>query len=165
LIADEPTTALDVTTPARILDLIRDLQAETRMSVLFITHDLGVVAELADEVVVMYLGTVVEKGSVEEVFGDPKHPYTRSLLRSIPRMGAGTRQRLLSIRGMVPYPSRRPAGCPYHPRCDDAIPGRCDHEEPPAVALGPGREVRCVLYQDSGTQTAERMPVGDGETA
>ena len=123
LIADEPTTALDVTTQARILDLIKDLQAQTGMSVLFITHDLGVVAEIADEVVVMYLGTVVERGTVDEIFHDPKHPYTQALLRSIPTIGGGTRQRLTPIRGMVPHPSDRPTGCPYHPRCDQAIAG------------------------------------------
>ncbi|AYY14036.1 ABC transporter ATP-binding protein [Actinobacteria bacterium YIM 96077] len=150
LIADEPTTALDVTTQARILDLIRELQADTHMSVLFITHDLGVVAELADDVVVMYLGTVVETGSVDDVFHDPKHPYTRALLRSIPTMGRGTRERLPSIRGMVPHPSQRPPGCPYHPRCDEAIAGRCDQEDPPVVALGPRRTARCVLYDPSG---------------
>ena len=148
LIADEPTTALDVTTQARILDLIKNLQQQTGMAVLFITHDLGVVAELADEVVVMYLGTVVERGSVDEIFHDPKHPYTKALLRSIPRMGAGTRQRLHTIRGMVPPPSRRPKGCPYHPRCDDAISGLCDEKAPPDVSLGPSRTARCVLYDD-----------------
>jgi oligopeptide/dipeptide ABC transporter ATP-binding protein len=146
LIADEPTTALDVTTQARIIDLIRDLQADTGMSVVFITHDLGVVAEIADEVVVMYLGTVVERGSVRDVFHDPKHPYTQALLASIPRMGAGTKQRLAAIRGNVPHPSDRPDGCPFHPRCDDAIPGRCDQAEPPTVQLGDDRLARCVLY-------------------
>jgi peptide/nickel transport system ATP-binding protein len=137
-----------VTTQARILDLIRDLQAETHMSVLFITHDLGVVAELADEVVVMYLGTVVERGTVDEIFHDPKHPYTQALLKSIPKMGTGTRQRLLTIRGMVPHPSQRPTGCPYHPRCDFAIAGTCDTKDPPAVDVGPGRIARCVLYEE-----------------
>jgi peptide/nickel transport system ATP-binding protein len=152
LIADEPTTALDVTTQARILDLIAGLQAETGMSVLFITHDLGVVAEVADEVVVMYLGTVVERGSVQEIFAEPRHPYTRALLRSVPRLGAGQRrlQRLPAIRGMVPHPSERPGGCPFHPRCDHAVPGRCDTADPPTVALGPDRRVRCVLYIDGG---------------
>jgi peptide/nickel transport system ATP-binding protein len=149
LIADEPTTALDVTTQARILDLIRDLQEQTGMAVLFITHDLGVVAELADEVVVMYLGTVVERGTVHEVFGDPKHPYTKALLASIPKMGRGTRQRLATIRGMVPHPSQRPAGCPYHPRCDKMVAGLCDREDPPDVDLGSGRTARCVLYDET----------------
>jgi len=146
LIADEPTTALDVTTQARILDLIRDLQSQTNMAVLFITHDLGVVAEIADEVVVMYLGTVVERGTVDEIFHDPKHPYTQALLRSIPTIGAGTRQRLTPIRGMVPHPSDRPAACPYHPRCDSFIAGLCDVQDPPTVEVNPGHTARCVLY-------------------
>ena len=146
LIADEPTTALDVTTQARILDLIRDLQSQTNMAVLFITHDLGVVAEIADEVVVMYLGTVVERGTVDEIFHDPKHPYTQALLRSIPTIGSGTRQRLTPIRGMVPHPSDRPTGCPYHPRCDSFIAGLCDVQDPPNVEVNPGHTARCVLY-------------------
>src|SRR5690606_27113218 len=115
LIADEPTTALDVTTQARIIDLLAELQADTGMSMMFITHDLGVVAEIADEVVVMYLGTVVEQGPVDDIFHDPKHPYTKALLESIPTMGAGTRQRMKQIRGSVPHPLNRPKGCPYHP--------------------------------------------------
>jgi peptide/nickel transport system ATP-binding protein len=155
LIADEPTTALDVTTQARILDLIRELQQQTGMAVLFITHDLGVVAELADEVVVMYLGTVVERGSVQEIFGDPKHPYTQALLASIPKMGQGTRQRLATIRGMVPHPSQRPVGCPYHPRCDKMIAGLCDKHNPPDVDLGPGRTARCVLYDQTLASVGE----------
>ena len=146
LIADEPTTALDVTTQARIVDLLRELQAETGMSVLFITHDLGVVAEIADEVVVMYLGRVVEQGPVDAIFHDPQHPYTRALLGSVPRMGAGNRQRLATIPGNVPHPSERPAGCPFHPRCAHAVAGVCDREDPPETSTAPGRRVRCVLH-------------------
>jgi peptide/nickel transport system ATP-binding protein len=146
LIADEPTTALDVTTQANILDLIQGLQKEYNMSIMFITHDLGVVAEIADDAVVMYLGKVVERGPVDAIFHDPKHPYLVSLLRSIPRLSAGTAERLDSIRGMVPHPFNRPAGCPFHPRCDRAIPGRCDAEIPPQVSLGTDREVSCFLY-------------------
>jgi peptide/nickel transport system ATP-binding protein len=146
LIADEPTTALDVTTQARIIDLLRDLQAETGMAMMFITHDLGVVAEVADEVVVMYLGTVVEQASVDDLFHDPQHPYTKALLRSIPKMGSGARQTLATIRGQVPHPQNRPTGCPFHPRCDYAIPGLCDQVEPPLVQLGPRRVSRCVLH-------------------
>lgn len=145
LIADEPTTALDVTTQARILDLIRSSQDETEMSVLFITHDLGVVAEIADEVVVMYLGTVVERGSVDEIFHDPQHPYTQALLGSMPRLGDGSQRRLATIRGGVPHPSDRPVGCPFHPRCGQAIAGLCDVSDPPEVQLGPHRSARCVL--------------------
>jgi peptide/nickel transport system ATP-binding protein len=146
LIADEPTTALDVTTQARIIDLLRDLQAETGMAMMFITHDLGVVAEVADEVVVMYLGTVVEQASVDDLFHDPQHPYTKALLRSIPKMGSGARQTLATIRGQVPHPQNRPTGCPFHPRCDYAIPGLCDQVDPPLVQLGPRRVSRCVLH-------------------
>ncbi|AKH86402.1 peptide ABC transporter ATPase [Streptomyces sp. CNQ-509] len=149
LIADEPTTALDVTTQARILDLLTGIQADTGMSVLFITHDLGVVAEIADEVVVMYLGTVVEQGPVDAIFHDPAHPYTRALLGSVPRVGAGARQRLASIRGNVPHPSERPAGCPFHPRCASAVAGVCDTAEPPETALSEDRRVRCVLHGDA----------------
>ena len=146
LIADEPTTALDVTTQARIIDLLRDLQAETGMAMMFITHDLGVVAEVADEVVVMYLGTVVEQGNVDDLFHNPQHPYTKALLQSIPKMGSGTRQALATIRGQVPHPQNRPTGCPFHPRCDYAIPGLCDAVDPPLVELGPRRVARCVLH-------------------
>lgn len=146
LIADEPTTALDVTTQARIIDLLRDLQAETGMAMMFITHDLGVVAEVADEVVVMYLGTVVEQAGVDDLFHDPQNPYTKALLRSIPKMGSGSRQALATIRGQVPHPQNRPTGCPFHPRCDYAIPGLCDVVEPPLVPLSPRRVSRCVLH-------------------
>jgi peptide/nickel transport system ATP-binding protein len=155
LIADEPTTALDVTTQARILDLIVELQQETRMAVMFITHDLGVVAEIADEVAVMYLGHVVERGSVDEIFHDPKHPYTKALLRSIPTMGLGVRHRLDSIQGMVPHPYARPPGCPFHNRCDEYMPGACDHIEPPVIPLGrPDRSTRCLLYGGAETTQA-----------
>ncbi len=146
LIADEPTTALDVTTQAQILDLIRELQQEFGMALMLITHDLGVVAEMADDVVVMYLGHVVERGSVDSIFHDPKHPYTRALLRSIPKVGLNTRKRLDSIRGMVPSPYNRPSGCPFHPRCDRFMAGLCDRVVPPRVSLGGEREVRCLLY-------------------
>jgi peptide/nickel transport system ATP-binding protein len=148
LIADEPTTALDVTTQANILDLIRGLQEEMGMSVMFITHDLGVVAEIADEVVVMYLGTVAERGHVDDIFHDPKHPYTRALLQSIPTMGLEERERLASIRGMVPHPFSRPTGCPFHTRCDYYMPGVCNEIVPPREVLGEAREVRCLLYSD-----------------
>ena len=148
LIADEPTTALDVTTQANILDLIKDLQNELGMAVMFITHDLGVVAEVADEVAVMYLGKVVERGGVEDIFYDPKHPYTRALLASIPKLNDTPRARLESIRGLVPHPFNRPRGCTFHTRCDAFMPGSCDRIEPPPERLGEGREVRCLLYSD-----------------
>ncbi|WP_342361871.1 ABC transporter ATP-binding protein [Terrarubrum flagellatum] len=157
VIADEPTTALDVTTQANILDLLIELQAEYGLSILFITHDLGVVAEVANEVVVMYLGKVVERGAVEDIFYDPRHPYTRALLRSVPRLGAGKATRLATIRGLVPSPFDRPAGCDFHPRCDKAISGVCDVSAPANIAIGAGRSVRCVL-DEARRPTSERAP-------
>jgi len=148
LLADEPTTALDVTTQATILDLLAEIQQQTGMAVALITHDLGVVAEIADEVVVMYLGTVVEKAPVDAIFHDPLHPYTRVLLKSIPRLGDKSGARLYSIRGMVPHPFNRPTGCPFHTRCDSFMPGKCDVYTPPREVMEDGREVRCLLYTD-----------------
>jgi peptide/nickel transport system ATP-binding protein len=148
LIADEPTTALDVTTQANILDLIQNIQKEYDMAVMFITHDLGVVAEIADDAMVMYLGKVVERGPVDSIFHDPKHPYLAALLKSIPKLSADAIERLDSIQGMVPHPFNRPTGCPFHPRCDRALQGRCDVETPPRVILGPEREVTCFLYEE-----------------
>lgn len=146
LIADEPTTALDVTTQANILDLIRDLQQDNGMSVLFITHDLGVVAEIADEVVVMYLGRDVESADVDTIFHDPKHPYTRALLQSIPRYGSRERERLYSLKGTVPHPFDRPDGCPFHPRCDDFIADQCNRIDPRRQTVSDDHQVRCLLY-------------------
>ncbi len=151
LIADEPTTALDVTTQARILDLLTGLQADSDMSMLFITHDMGVVAEIADEVTVMYLGRVAEHGTVDQIFNDPKHPYTRALLESIPRMRSGGRRKSLSaIRGMIPHPQNRPAGCPFNNRCDHAIKGVCDQELPESAAFGESHVAHCHLYDRNG---------------
>lgn len=155
LIADEPTTALDVTTQANILDLVLELQAEFGMSVMFITHDLGVVAEIADDVVIMYLGIVVERGDVDSIFHDPQHPYTQALLRSIPRVGRGRKERLASIPGMVPHPFDRPAGCPFHTRCDRFMKGVCDADMPPVVKVKQDREVRCFLYVDKPDDAAQ----------
>jgi peptide/nickel transport system ATP-binding protein len=146
LLADEPTTALDVTTQAQILELMRDLQQDTGAGVVMITHDLGVIAEIAQSVVVMYLGRVVEISDVRSLFRDPKHPYTRALLQSIPRIGRGARERLRPVTGMVPSPYQRPTGCPFHPRCPVAMPDLCDRVVPQPVALGDGREVSCHLY-------------------
>src|SRR6185312_10733358 len=146
-IADEPTTALDVTTQAQILDLLRKLQRERGMAIMLITHNLGVVAEMADDVVVMYLGRVVEQGSVDEIFHDPKHPYTKALLQSIPSIESVPRLRLATISGSIPHPFNRPAGCPFHPRCVASIPGRCDKDVPRLQELGNGRRVSCFLYQ------------------
>ncbi|GAB4171944.1 MAG: ABC transporter ATP-binding protein [Thalassobaculales bacterium] len=142
LIADEPTTALDVTIQAQILELIAALQAETGMSVLMITHDLGVIAETCARVVVMYAGEVVEEAPVEALFADPRHPYTRALLRSIPSV-AVKRERLAAIPGAAPSPAAFPGGCRFHPRCPEAL-ARCRTEPPPLVEMA-GRRARCWL--------------------
>jgi peptide/nickel transport system ATP-binding protein len=146
LIADEPTTALDVTTEAQILELLRDLQDEFGMAIMYITHNLGVVAEMVEEAIVMYLGQVVERGAVADLFGDPKHPYLQALLRSVPRLGQKSHERLAAISGMVPSPFAVPSGCAFHPRCPQAIRGVCDVQEPPVVEFGQGHWARCVLY-------------------
>lgn len=146
LIADEPTTALDVTTQAQILNLLRQLQREYGMAIMLITHDLGVIAEMADEVVVMYLGRVVEQAPVDEIFYAPKHPYTQALLRSIPRLRSKPRERLASITGAVPHPYNRPRGCPFHPRCASFMPGVCDEREPQLQKVGEQHLVSCFLY-------------------
>ena len=146
LIADEPTTALDVTTQAQILDLLRQLQRETGMAIMLITHDLGVIAEMADEVVVMYLGRVVESGTVDAIFHAPKHPYTRALLRSIPGVSKESRVRLPTIAGSIPHPFARPTGCSFHPRCSEVIAGRCATIEPELAPVEPEHMVSCHLY-------------------
>src|ERR1700722_9868962 len=125
LIADEPTTAIDVTTQAQILALLRDLQRKYDTAIIFITHDLGVIAQMANHVVVMYLGRVMEEGTVDDIFHSPKHPYTQALLRSMPSMQGETRTALPIISGALPHPFNRPSGCPFHPRCPDALPDRC----------------------------------------
>ncbi len=146
LIADEPTTALDVTTQAQVLDLLRGIQKSRGLAVILITHDMGVIAEMADDVVVMYLGRAVEKGPVDEIFHAPKHPYTRSLLRSIPSILAKPRSKLATISGSIPHPFARPRGCPFHPRCGDVVTGLCNVGEPTPLAIGENREVSCFLY-------------------
>jgi oligopeptide/dipeptide ABC transporter ATP-binding protein len=153
LIADEPTTALDVTIQAQILDLLRKLQQELRMSILFITHDLGVVAEFASQIIVMYAGRVVEMGDVASVFKEPKHPYTRGLLASIPpmsvsKLGGARPRRLATIEGVVPDLARMPAGCRFAERCAlhaSKPPGheRCTEAEPALLELARGRGARC----------------------
>jgi peptide/nickel transport system ATP-binding protein len=148
LIADEPTTALDVTTEAQILTLMRQLQEELGMSIMFITHNLGVIAQMADQVAVMYLGKVVEEATVDTIFYKPLHPYTQALLQSIPRLGARKARdyRLASILGSVPDPYNLPTGCPFHPRCARRIPKVCDKDVPPVIEVEAGHKVRCVLY-------------------
>lgn len=149
LIADEPTTALDVTTEAQILELLRDLQAEFGMAIMYITHNLGVVAEMVDEAIVMYLGKVVEQAPVETLLHEPKHPYMQALLRSIPRLGKKSSGRLDAIAGMVPSPFAIPHGCAFHPRCPHFMPGLCDVKEPPVITVGTGHTVRCFLYDEA----------------
>jgi peptide/nickel transport system ATP-binding protein len=146
LIADEPTTALDVTTEAQILDLMRELQGDIGMSIMFITHNLGVIAQMCDEVAVMYLGRIVEHASVDELFFDPRHPYTTALLGSIPHIGSRTKERLASIRGMVPDPYSVVPGCPFHPRCDRYMRGTCEQGFPAETRVGPTHIVHCYLY-------------------
>jgi peptide/nickel transport system ATP-binding protein/oligopeptide transport system ATP-binding protein len=146
LIADEPTTALDVTIQAQILDLLGDLQARLGMAILIITHDLGVIAEIADEVIVMYAGRIVESAPVRELFADPQHPYTIGLLGSIPRLGE-YRERLATIEGTVPSPANQPRGCRFSPRCPFAD-AQCREQPPPLRAIGPAggetaHEVAC----------------------
>ncbi|MDP3239828.1 MAG: ABC transporter ATP-binding protein [Reyranella sp.] len=141
LIADEPTTALDVTIQAQILDLLQDLQRRLGMAMLIITHDLGVIAEIADEVVVMYAGKIVESAPVDALFADPQHPYTIGLLGSIPRIEVD-RERLSTIEGSVPSPNNQPKGCRFAPRCPFADP-RCHVEPPPLRDLGPEHRVAC----------------------
>jgi oligopeptide/dipeptide ABC transporter ATP-binding protein len=142
LIADEPTTALDVTTEAQILELLLELQRDLGMAMQYITHNLGVIAELVDDVVVMYLGKPVEYASVEDIFDRPAHPYTRALLRSLPRLGTRSGRRLEAIRGMVPDPYHVPAGCAFHPRCPGYAAAVCN--VPEYVEVAPGHRVLCA---------------------
>jgi peptide/nickel transport system ATP-binding protein len=146
LIADEPTTALDVTTQANVLDLMKELQRDYGISIMLITHDLGVVAETADDVTVMYLGKTMEQGDVFELFRNPQHPYTRALLNSVPRLDLPRGTQLSQIRGMVPNPLARPPGCPFQSRCNERIAGICDVEVPPLVRLSDTRLSRCFQH-------------------
>ena len=148
LIADEPTTALDVTIQAQILDLMKQLQQTEKMSVLLITHDLGVVAEMCDRVVVMYAGKVVEEADVFDLYESPKHPYTRGLIASVPKLGQ-KREKLDSIKGNVPDPNNLPTGCKFAPRCNEVLP-ICLNEEPPEIKLENGRLCSCWLHKEEG---------------
>ena len=152
LLADEPTTALDVTTQAQILDVMRELQEQIGMSIMFVTHNLGVVAQMCDEVAVMYLGRIVERAPVEELFDTPRHPYTRALMRSIPQLGQSRKSRLEVIEGSVPGQFTHVPGCQFHPRCRDKIAGVCDVESPRLLPAGQDALVSCFLHHDpSGT--------------
>jgi peptide/nickel transport system ATP-binding protein len=149
LIADEPTTALDVTIQAQILELLQRLQAETGMAILFITHNFGVVAEIAQRTMVMYAGRIVEAGAVGEVFHAPRMPYTRALLDSLPRLGRGAPgARLPAIPGQVPSPWALPPGCAFHPRCRYAVPGLCDGQVPALETCADHRAVRCLRWAE-----------------
>jgi peptide/nickel transport system ATP-binding protein len=147
LIADEPTTAIDVTTQAQVLALLRDLQAKYNTAIIFITHDLGVIAQMASYVVVMYLGRVMEQGPVDDIFHAPKHPYTKALLRSIPSLYGETRVALPVITGSLPHPFNRPPGCPFHPRCPQVM-ERCSNAVPRLEPVNDRQLASCFLYND-----------------
>jgi oligopeptide/dipeptide ABC transporter ATP-binding protein len=154
LIADEPTTALDVTIQAQILDLIDNLRKTRRLAVLLITHDLGVVAEVADRVCVMYTGRIVEESAVDEIFERPKHPYTQGLLRSVPKLtmeGVTRNKRLETIEGIVPSPTNLPPGCHFAPRCPH-VHERCTHDPMPLYTVENRAAARCVLYENPNVE-------------
>jgi peptide/nickel transport system ATP-binding protein len=159
LIADEPTTALDVTVQAQILDLIHELQRERGTAVVLITHDLGVVAETADEVAVMYAGRIAEHGSIETMLTAPEHPYTWGLLQSAPRLGAPRSERLQPIRGLPPSLIHVPSGCPFHPRCPYAF-DICPTRVPKLLPSEAGHEVACHLAPDTRRATGRRVVLG-----
>jgi oligopeptide/dipeptide ABC transporter ATP-binding protein len=169
LIADEPTTALDVTIQAQILDLLNQLRKTRELAVLLITHDLGVVAEVAERVAIMYTGKIVEESPVDELFARPKHPYTEGLLRSVPKLTAqdvAKAERLQTIEGTVPRPTALPPGCHFEPRCQYRMP-RCKEGEIPLYDVGPGVQVRCVLFDPAAIQEQirTRPSVGSGSAA
>ena len=145
VIADEPTTNLDVTIQAQYLDLLKDIQRETGVALIFVTHNLGIVAKMCDRVAVMYAGRIIEQAPVRELFNDPKHPYTRALIGSVPKLG--NKDPLYSIAGQPPNLADRPTGCSFHPRCPDAMP-RCTTDEPRDVHLGNGSVACCWLVED-----------------
>jgi len=149
LIADEPTTAVDVTTQAQVLRLLRNLQQQRNAAIIFITHDLGVIAQMASYVMVMYLGLVVEEGPVDDIFHAPQHPYTQALLRSIPSVSSTPRVELPTISGSIPHPFNKPKGCPFHPRCEKSMAGKCDMRTPALLPVGEKQWVSCFLYHDS----------------
>ena len=157
LIADEPTTAIDVTTQTQILDLLRDLQERLGMSVIMITHNLGVIAEMSSRVLVMYLGSIVERAHVKELFVHPKHPYTQALFKSIPVLGDENlvKQRLEAISGAVPDAYNIPSGCPFHPRCPSFMQGICDVTFPEERQIDVEHFVQCHLYDPETQNTNE----------
>lgn len=152
LIADEPTTALDVTIQAQILDLLKKLQQQLKMSIILITHDLGVVADICQKVIVMYGGIIVEEGTVDDIFYNPKHPYTWGLLRSVPKMHLGLKKRLVPIEGQPPDLLKPPKGCPFAPRCEYAM-RVCLQVRPPLFEVGDGHRSRCWLNHQYAPQS------------
>ena len=162
LIADEPTTAIDVTTQAQVLNLLRRLQSEHNMSIIFITHDLGVIAQVADYVVVMYLGRIVETGPVDDIFHNPQHPYTKALLESIPSIHSKSKEFLPTIEGSIPHPFNRPAGCPFYPRCSAFMPGTCNRLTPTLKAVNERQSVSCFLYHSASEEEASAAASGVG---
>ncbi len=148
LIADEPTTALDVTIQAQILELMQELQKQLGFTIIIITHNMGIVADMADDIAVMYMGKIVEFGSKEEIFLNPSHPYTKALLKSVPVLGSGGKTRLEPIRGSTPDPSEMPEGCTFAPRCDYVM-DICQ-TDPPNVDIGNGHLCRCWLMSKGG---------------
>ncbi|WP_306220655.1 ABC transporter ATP-binding protein [Cohnella sp. WQ 127256] len=148
LIADEPTTALDVTIQAQVLELMKSLQQEFGMAILLVTHDLGIIAQMCDEVAVMYLGKIVEQAPVRELFSNPKHPYTKGLMKSMPRLGGGKGQRLDSIEGSVPMPIDMPPMCGFYDRCKDRIEGVCNARAVRKTQISEQHSVKCFLYSD-----------------
>lgn len=155
LIADEPTTALDVTIQAQILDLMKELQKEMGMSILFITHDLGTVAKMCDEVAVMYLGKVVEQAPVEEIFANPQHPYTKGLLGSVHKIGGSKTERLFSIEGTVPLALNLPKRCGFYDRCTSRVDGVCDKCDAQLANINPQHKVACHLYDNAAQPAAK----------
>ena len=165
VIADEPTTALDVTVQAQILDLLRELQSELHTSILLITHDMGVAAEMADRIAVMYAGTIVEEGTVEEIFSQPHHPYTIGLLHSIPGFEGQRGTELYTIKGSIPSLANLPTGCRFHPRCP-FVTDKCRAEEPSVREIGSGRRAACWYAEEVAQKAREQGAViasGKGE--
>ena len=148
LIADEPTTAIDVTTQAQVLNLLRSLQQQHGTSIIFITHDLGVIAQMADYVIVMYLGSVMETGPVDDIFHNPQHPYTQALLKSIPSVQSQSRTFLPTIEGSIPHPFSRPSGCSFYPRCLEFMPNVCNRRTPSLQPVNDKQSASCFLYHE-----------------
>ena len=155
IIADEPTTNLDVTIQAQYLDLLKELQEQTGVAIIFVTHNLGIVARMCDKLAVMYAGKIVEAGSVRELFNAPQHPYTKALLGSMPKLGS--KEKLLAIPGQPPDLATLPSGCAFHPRCPEALPS-CTIEEPDEVRIGGSWTARCVLAEPRANDSAREIP-------